>query len=149
MAAQTAKTRQTYANHRRFVPLYHYLAATLLFVYLLWSLWRLFRGFGVDSLMQLVLAVALALLFYYTRGFPLAVQDRLIRLEMRLRLREVLPADLASRVLEITPDQLIGLRFASDAELPGLVREVLDRKLTGREEIKKRIRDWEPDEYRA
>ncbi len=149
MAAETAKPKQTYATHRRFVPLYHYLTASLLFVFLLWSLWRLFRAFGVHSLMQVVLAVALALLFYYARGFALAVQDRLIRLEMRLRLREVLPPDLASRVLEITPSQLIGLRFASDGELPGLVREVLDGKLAGREEIKKRIRDWQPDEYRA
>ncbi len=149
MAAQTAKPPQTYATHRRFVPLYHYVTAALLAVYLVWSVWRLIRGFGVASLMQVLLSVALVLLFYYTRGFPLAVQDRVIRLEMRLRLTEVLPPDLASRILEITPAQLIGLRFASNAELPGLVREVLDGTLNGREEIKKKIRDWQPDEYRA
>ena len=78
-----------------------------------------------------------------------AGQDRVIRLEMRLRLKEVLSGDLRGRILELTPSQLIGLRFASDAELPDLVREVLANGIQDREVIKRKIRDWQADHLRA
>lgn len=140
---------QTYSNHRRFVPLYHYVTALLLVVYLLWSLYRLIRSFGLDSVMGLVLALAVALLFFYTRTFPLTAQDRIIRLEERLRLERLLPPELRGRIPELTPGQLIGLRFASDEEAPELCRRVLAGELKGREEIKKQIRAWRPDELRV
>jgi hypothetical protein len=81
--------------------------------------------------------------------FPLRVQDRVIRLEMSLRLASVLPPDLRARASVLRPGQLVALRFASDAELPGLVRQVLDENLTDRREIKKRIREWQADHLRA
>ena len=140
---------QNLANHRRFVPLYHVILALLVLINLGWAGWGLFRTPGLAGVFNLMLAIAIVLLFYYARAFPLAVQDRLIRLEERLRMREVLPADMHSRIQEITPAQLIGLRFASDGELPELTRQVLAGDLRGREEIKKKIREWRADNYRA
>ena len=138
---------QSLKNHARYVPLYHFVLSLMILVYLGHAIWSLVKGTG--GAMNVLLGVILVLLFYYTRGFPLAVQDRLIRLEMRLRLREVLPETLHGRILDITPDQLIGLRFASDAELPELVARVLDGSLAKRQEIKRAIRDWQADEYRC
>lgn len=142
-------TPQTYANHARFVPLYHYVLSGLLLLNLIWAGWRLFRDRSLHGVAGVLLAVALVIMFYYTRAFALAVQDRLIRLEMRLRLGGILPEDLRGRIDELTPDHLIGLRFASDAEMPDLVREVLAGKLVKRSEIKRRVRDWQPDDYRC
>jgi hypothetical protein len=88
-------------------------------------------------------------MFVYMRTFPLTVQDRLIRLEMRLRLDRVLPADLKARIPDLTVSHLVALRFASDAELPALVREVLEGKTTRPKDIKQKIRDWQADHLRA
>lgn len=147
---------QSYASHRRFVPLYHFVLSSILVLNFLWAAWKLFRSFSqgsataiVDGVMGLAVAFALILLFWFCRVFPLAAQDRLIRLEERLRLARVLPEDLKPRIGELTPGQLIALRFASDGELPELCRQVLDAGLTGREEIKKRIRTWRPDTLRV
>ncbi len=140
---------QDFKNHARFVPLYHFVLALMILVFLGHSIWRLIADPGGDGAMRVLLGLILVLLYYYLRAFPLSVQDRLIRLEMRLRLREVLPPELRGRILEISPSHLIGLRFASDEELPGLVGKVLDGSLTGRQEIKKAIRSWQADEYRC
>jgi hypothetical protein len=99
--------------------------------------------------MSLFVAVALVLLFFFARIFALRVQDRVIRLEMRLRMAQVLPADLRGRINEFTVNQLCSLRFASDAELAELARKVLDEKLDDRKSIKKMIRNWEADWLRA
>jgi hypothetical protein len=77
------------------------------------------------------------------------VQDRLIRLEMQLRLQRILPADLQARMRELTVDQLVALRFAGDDEMADLIREVLAGKLASRNEIKKKIRNWQGDYLRA
>lgn len=140
---------QNFKNHARLVPLYHFVLALMILVFLGHSIWRLIKNPGTDSVMAVLLGVILVLLFYYVRAFPLAVQDRLIRDEMRHRLSDVLPSEIHSRILDISPDQLIGLRFAGDGELPELVGRVLDGSLTGRQEIKKAVRDWQADEYRC
>ncbi len=140
---------QTYANHARYVPLYHFVIAGILVIYLGGAVWRLLRSFSFDAVLGVLLALALLGMFYYLRAFPLTVQDRLIRLEMRLRLQGVLPEDLAARIEELTPGQLVALRFASDGELPGLVREVLEQGLTDRTAIKKNIQHWQPDHLRC
>jgi hypothetical protein len=145
MAAPT----QTYANHRRLVPGYHMVAGGLVLLNLVWSVIALVRGFGTASVHAFLQAVILLLLAWYVRVFPLAAQDRLICLEERLRLARLLPPDLQARAGELTPGQLVALRFASDGELPGLVRRVLDEKLTGRDAIKKLIVTWRPDTYRV
>jgi hypothetical protein len=77
------------------------------------------------------------------------VQDRVIRLEMLLRMQQMLPVDLRPRIGEFTVGQLVALRFASDAELPDLARKVLQDKVTDRKAIKQLVRDWQPDHLRA
>jgi hypothetical protein len=140
---------QSFENHARFVPLFHGGVLGILTLNALWSLVRVVRFPSVDSAMALLLGIALLGLCFYTRVFPLRVQDRLIRLEMRLRLREILPGDLGRRIGELNHNQLVALRFASDAELPDLVREVLEKGIRSRREIKKKIRDWQPDYLRC
>jgi hypothetical protein len=143
---------QSYPNHRQYVPAFHFLTFGILVLNLVWAVWRLFQGAGLplpDRVWAVVMAVALLLLAWYTRVFPLKVQDRVIRLEERLRLARLLPPDLATRISELRPGQLLALRFASDEEIPELTRAVLDEKIQGREEIKKRIRQWRPDHLRA
>lgn len=143
------KKPQNFANHPRVVPLYHFVLSLMLLVNMGWTGWRVYKNPGAEQLIALMLAVAFVLLYYFTRAFPLHVQDRLIRLEERLRLAEALPQELAKRIPELTPDQLIGLRFAPDEELPGLVSRVLAGELTGRQEIKKAVEVWRPDHYRC
>jgi hypothetical protein len=88
-------------------------------------------------------------MYLFARVFALTVQDRVIRLEMRLRMRELLPADLQPRINEFTHKQLVAMRFASDAELPALARTVLDERLTDGTAIKRLVRDWQADTLRA
>ncbi len=139
---------QTYANHTRYVPLYHFVALPLLLLNLVYWVYALIRyrtGLQVDGL---VLAVAVMLVAFYTRTFALSVQDRVIRLEERLRLARLCP-DLGPRLDELTGGQLVALRFAGDAELPALTRRVLDEKMTDRKAIKQQIQSWRADEARA
>ena len=150
------KKPQTYENHGRIVPPYHFGISLILFVNLLWTGWRLIQplfsaaaAFSFDRVMAFLLALAFVGLFWYCRIFPLAAQDRVIRLEMRLRLAEVLPEDLRGRAGDLSPGQLIALRFASDEELPDLVRAVLDEGIAGGREIKRRIKSWQPDYFRV
>jgi hypothetical protein len=140
---------QTFENHARIILAYHGLTFGLLLVNLFWWLYRASVSFSWDAIVSLLLAVALVLLFFFARIFALTVQDRVIRLEMRLRLREVLPADLGSRVGELSVRQLVALRFASDSELPELCRKVLDAGITSQRAIKTMIRNWQPDYLRA
>lgn len=143
---------QSYANHRQFVPGFHFVTFGILALNFLWALWRLFTGTAwpwPDRVWGVAMAAALILLAWYARVFPLKVQDRVIRLEERLRLAEILPPDLAPRIHELSPGQLLALRFASDEEVPELTRKVLAENIRGREEIKKLIRQWRADHLRA
>jgi hypothetical protein len=144
-----APAPQTYANHARLVPGYHYVTAPLLLAYLLWSVWRAVSLRDAESHFDLLGAAALFGVYAYTRLFPLKAQDRIIRLEERLRLARLLPADLQPQIDTIAPRQLIALRFASDAEVEGLVRQVLAGTLTEPKAIKQAIRDWRPDYLRV
>lgn len=143
---------QNYANHARYVPGFHFVTFGILTINLIWSLFRLFWGVpGVpffDRLLNVAVAVALVLLAWYARTFPLRAQDRVIRLEETLRLERLLPADLRPRIGELRTSQLIALRFASDAELPDLARAVLAGEVTAPGEIKKRVRAWRADRLR-
>jgi len=140
---------QTLANHARIVPGFHIFTGLLILINLVWTGYRVFTRPGGDSLVIFIAAVALLQLFRYTRSFPLTVQDRIIRLEERLRLARLLPPDLQARIEEFTVDQLIALRFASDAELSDLARKVLAENLTDRRAIKALVREWRPDHLRA
>lgn len=143
------KKPQTLANHRRLVPMYHLVLFFILIANFLRAGSQLYKHPSVDAGMSLALAFGLGILFLYARTFALAAQDRLIRLEERMRFAEILPDDLKGRIGDLKEGQLIGLRFASDQEVPDLVRQVLDGKLTGREDIKKAIKTWRPDTYRV
>jgi hypothetical protein len=140
---------QNFENHAKTVPLFHQVALPILTLNLGWSVYRLARHFSAESVISLLVAAALILVAFYSRVFALTVQDRVIRLEMRLRMQQVLPPDLRGRIPDFTVGQLVALRFASDGELPELARKVLDEKLTDRKAIKKLIRDWQPDLLRA
>jgi len=104
---------------------------------------------SANVVVALIVAIALLLAALYGRMFALAVQDRLIRLEMQLRLQGLLPANLRPRIPEFTVNQLVALRFASDAELPGLAGKVLAENLQDRKMIKRMIQNWQADELRA
>jgi hypothetical protein len=147
---------QNLANHRRFVPLHHFVSSLILLLNLVWACYRLYHALRMpgrfvlaDSLVQLLVAIALILMWVHLRSFPLTLQDRLIRLEMRLRLAQLLPEDLRGRVSELSVGQLVALRFASDRELPELTRKVLDEHITGGDAIKRQIHDWQGDYLRV
>jgi hypothetical protein len=140
---------QTYATHRRFVPLYHLVAAALFVVNLVYAVIQLLGGFTVGRLIHGLTAIALLILYWYARTFATGVQDRVIRLEERLRLQELLDPDLRARIPELTTRQLVALRFASDGELQGLVRRVFDERIDDPETIKRLIANWRPDYCRV
>ncbi len=145
----TTPNAQNLKNHARFVPGFHFVGGILTMVVFGWTLYRFATLQTSDSLLGAMVGVVLLVNFWYTRAFPMAVQDRLIRLEERLRLAKLLPSDLQAKCDTFTPDQLIALRFASDAELPALARRVLDDGITGRAAIKALITDWRADHLRA
>lgn len=144
---------QSYANHRRLDPLFHFLlfglfAANAVIAVL--ALIRMFRSqhFDFATLWSVVMAVAILLFLFKVRLYALHNQDRLIRLEEQIRMKLLLPATLATRAMGLKPSQCVALRFASDEELPGLVQQTLDEDLQN-EQIKKRIQTWRADYFRV
>jgi hypothetical protein len=140
---------QNFENHTRFVPPFHGFILPVLAINLIWSLVQLRNGIGFASVLSVLVAAALAGLALFGRVFALTVQDRVIRLEMQLRLARLLPADLHPRIGEFTVGQLVGLRFAGDDELPALAWQVLQEKLDDRKAIKRRVKNWQGDFLRA
>ena len=140
---------QNYSNHRQLVPLFHFGVGITFTAFFIWTAIRLRAGLTADTVMPFVLGLGLIFLFLSIRSMVLRVQDRLIRLEMQLRLQQLLPAELRARLNELRVDHLVALRFAGDDEIAPLVRDVLEGKLSGRNEIKKRIRNWQGDYLRA
>ena len=136
------------ANHGRLHPIFHLVLAPIFFINLALMIVRLVRAPGFSTAWSVVMAIALILMLVLVRSNPMKVQDRVIRLEERLRLAAVLPPPLQTRIPELSIDQLIGLRFASDAELPALVERTLRENLT-RKQIKQAIVSWRADEWRV
>lgn len=150
-----AKTPQTFANHTRFDPPFHFFLIPVFALALIFSLIFFFAHIShrtpwenVHAFLIVVLALAFLILMFKTRLYALKVQDRVIRLEERLRLMQLLPEPLRSRIPELTEGQFAGLRFASDAELPKLAERALNEKLS-RQDIKKSIQNWRPDYWRV
>jgi len=149
------KRPQTFANHARIDPPFHFFLLPFFGLAVLAALFHFFvhitEGDFRDhfhAFMLIVLAVALLIAVSKIRLYALKVQDRVIRLEERLRLATLLAEPLRSRVPELTEDQLVGLRFASDAEIPKLVERTLSEKLS-RKDIKRAIQTWRPDYWRV
>jgi len=140
---------QTYKNHAKFVPIYHFVAFPILLLNFGWAGYRMFDLGTGDSIVNALTALALLILFFLARIFALRVQDRVIRLEMRLRLRELLPPGLHPRIPDFTTAQLVAMRFASDAELPDLAVAVLRDRIHDKKVIKQMIKAWQGDHLRA
>jgi hypothetical protein len=115
----------------------------------IWSIVQLVRYPGWDRAVWVLVSLALIVLTTLVRTNPLRAQDRLIRLEEQLRYQRLLPPALAARCAGLSPGQVIALRFASDAELEGLVTRVLGGELSKPRDIKKAIREWRPDTFRV
>jgi hypothetical protein len=144
-----AEKAQNFENHAKTVPVFHLGVLPVLAANVIWSIVHVSRHPNFGNGMAVIVALALLFLAFCARVFALTVQDRVIRLEMRLRLQQLLPENLRARIPEFKVNQLVALRFASDAELPELARKVLDEKLNDRKAIKKLIRNWQPDYLRA
>jgi len=144
-----ASTPQTYKNHARLVPLYHFVVLPLLTVNLVLTVRRAIDAPAMDTAWAAIMAMTVLVVAFYARVFALRAQDRVIRLEMRLRLREVLPADMRGQIDLLTVEQLVALRFAGDAEMPGLVARVLKDGIDKRKPIKLLIADWQADSDRV
>ena len=140
---------QSYKKHARWLPLFHFFVMPALLVNVVVAAWGLILSPGFWTLWSVVFAIALLGLGFLSRIQALTVQDRVIRLEMRLKLRQLLPPDLQPRINDLTHRQLVALRFASDEELADLVREVLAGRLATSKEIKMRVKSWQADWLRA
>ena len=141
-------TPQSFSNHAKLVPIFHYVALPILLINLIISLYQVFTGFSFETAWGAVLAVALIVIGLFARVFALGAQDRVIRLEERLRLHGLLPDELKPRIDDFTTDQLVALRFASDEELPALAHKVLDDSIGDRKAIKKMVVTWRADYQR-
>lgn len=141
---------QNFANHVKLVPTFHFFVVPVLTLNFVWSIFKLVHTwFMWDAFIGVLTAAALVVLAFRARLFALRVQDRVIRLEERMRFERLLPEDLKARIGEFQPGQLVALRFACDAELPALARKVLNDNLTDRKAIKKMVQTWRPDYLRA
>ena len=143
-----ADTAQNFANHSKYDPPFHFLLVPLMGVNIVAAIIHLVRHPGLGSTWLLVLAIAALVAIGRIRFYALRVQDRVIRLEERLRLKELLPPSLQPRVPELTEGQLIALRFASDAEVPDLAAKALEANLKPAQ-IKQSVRLWRPDYWRV
>ena len=141
---------QNFANHAKYMPMFHFFAAPLSMIFLIWSAWRAMTIRDVETHYLLVGALALFGAVSVSRLSPLRAQDRLIRLEEQLRYARLLPADLAARAQStFAPRHYIALRFASDAELATMVEMVLKNPELKGKEIKAQIKTWRPDHFRV
>lgn len=139
---------QSYASHAKIDPLFHFFVLPVLLLNILVVGYLLLRYPGIGGAWLLLISVALLVLAARLRSWATHLQDRVIRLEERTRLAAILPEPLRSRIAELSDSQIIGLRFASDAELPALFQRAVDEKLS-RSDIKKAITDWRPDYSRV
>ena len=141
--------KQNYQNHTRWYPLVHFVIFPLLVINLLCHLVRLVWAPTIDRGFWTLLSVVLALMVLAGRQQALKAQDRTIRLEERLRYKELLTPELAKRASELPTGKIIAMRFASDEELADLVNKVLDGKLNTSKEIKMAVNNWRGDYLRV
>ena len=140
---------QSAQSHAAWTPIFHFIATPITMIAFFSFAVHAFREPNRMNILWAVYAFGIAVGVFASRIMALKVQDRLIRLEMRLRLKEVLPAALFARFHELRVKQLIALRFASDAEMASLVERTLKGEFAGQKEIKAAIKDWQSDYLRA
>jgi hypothetical protein len=141
-------TPQSFANHARLDPPFHYVLAPIGLAAIILSIILLVRQPGMGSILGVLLSVGFFMIASKARSYALKVQDRVIRLEEQLRLTMLLPETARLRITEFTEPQLIALRFASDAELPALAMRALNEGLT-KKQIKTSIQTWRADYFRV
>jgi hypothetical protein len=139
---------QSYASHAKIDPAFHFFVLPVLLINIFVVAYLLFHRPGIGGAWVLLVSVALLVLAGRLRSWATHLQDRVIRVEERIRLAAILPDPLRSRMEELSDSQIVGLRFASDAELPALFQRAIDEKLS-RSDIKKAITDWRPDYSRV
>lgn len=144
-----ADAPQSFERHARIVFGYHRVTVAFVMIVLIWAVADVLRTPGAESFVFLCLALGLFLTALYARIFANRNQDRIIRLEERLRMKELLPSDQRSRINEFTTRQLVALRFASDEELPALAAQVLNENIADAKQIKSMIKNWRADHQRA
>jgi hypothetical protein len=141
---------QSFQSHAKWVLPFHFFVLPVLLINLGFSIyWCVKASFTVSGMLSVVVAAALLFGMVMARAMAMKVQDRVIRIEERIRFERLLPADMHARIGEFTMDQLVALRFASNAELPELARRVLEEKVSDRRAIKQMIKTWRPDSARA
>jgi hypothetical protein len=141
------KVPQSLANHARFDPPYHFFVAPVFAITVIVAVVHLVKHPCFNSAWLVVFAVAAITALFKIRLYALKVQDRVIRLEERLRLAILVDKPLRARITELSEAQLVGLRFASDAELPALAARAVAEKLS-QKGIKKAVTQWRPDYWR-
>jgi hypothetical protein len=142
-----AETAQSYGKHTRLDPPFHFFVLPVAGINVLAAIWNLVQNPGIAAGWYVVLALAATVAVLKIRTYALKAQDRVIRLEERLRLAQLLPDPIRGRIGELTESQLVGLRFASDAEIPALVAKVLASSMRQRD-IKQAVTNWRPDYFR-
>jgi hypothetical protein len=140
--------QQSYASHAKIDPFFHFFVLPVLLLNIFVVGYLLLRYPGIGGAWLLLVSIALLVLAARLRSWATHLQDRVIRVEERIRLAAILPEPLRSRIAELSDSQIVGLRFASDAELPALFQRAVDEKLS-RSDIKKAITDWRPDYSRV
>lgn len=141
---------QNYSNHAKWVPAFHFFVVPILLGNVGTRLYWLYKlRFPPGQIFSVLVSLALLIGFLSVRMMTLRVQDRVVRLEERLRMQRLLPMDLQPRIDEFTTDQLVALRFAGDEEFPALARKVLEDKMMDRKSIKKSVKRWRADYLRA
>lgn len=144
-----SKPKQSFENHARWLPIYHFIASPVTAIAAVHLIVHAVQNPSTAHFLEALYAVAISAAVLSSRIMAITVQNRVIRLEMRLRLKEILPAALAARIHELTVRQLIALRFASDAEMPALVERTLKGEFAKPRDIKRAVTDWQPDYLRA
>ena len=139
---------QNLKNHGRLDPMFHVVPFFILIANVVVAIVYLFHHLNFYSVWLLLLSIVIFFPYFKIRLYALKVQDRVIRLEERLRLQSLAPAEWHTQISRLTEDQLIGLRFAGDDEVVELAKQALEHKLN-RKQIKERIKEWRPDNWRV
>lgn len=139
---------QNLKNHTKWDPAFHFFLAPLGLALLIGAIVNAVKNPGTSAYVHAVAGLWAFVAIFKMRLYSLKVQDRVIRLEERLRMAGLLQEPLKSKSVGLTESQYIALRFASDAELPGLVEKTLASNMSSKD-IKQAIQNWRPDYWRV
>ena len=140
---------QNFENHTRWHPAFHFFILPVMLINFFWAVVIFVKAPGWNSGWWIIVSLALLMLTTFVRTYSLKVQDRLIRLEEKLRYQQVLSPALAQQINALTPGQIVALRFAADEELEELVSAVTAGKFVKTKELKQAIKHWRADHFRV